>query len=213
MSRTRVKFCGMTRLEDAMMAAAMGVDAIGLVFTPRSRRCVAIERAQAIRQAMPPFVDVVALFMDDEHAFIETVMASVRPDYLQFHGREPAASCRAFGVPYFKAVAMGGDEAPADLADYADAAALLLDGHAPGEAGGSGQSFDWARAPAAGKQPLVLAGGLHADNVAAGITRVRPWAVDVSSGIESAPGIKDPAAMRAFLDAVHAADRSRGRAP
>jgi phosphoribosylanthranilate isomerase len=203
-----VKFCGMTRLEDAMMAAAMGVDAIGLVFTPRSRRCVAIERARAIREAMPPFVDVVALFMDDERAFIEAVMASVRPDYLQFHGREPAPSCRAFGVPYFKAVAMGGEAAPADLADYADAAALLLDGHAPGEAGGSGQSFDWARTPTAGNQPpLVLAGGLRADNVAEAIARVRPWAVDVSSGIESAPGIKDPAAMRAFLDAVRLADR------
>jgi phosphoribosylanthranilate isomerase len=207
-SRTRVKFCGMTRVEDAMMAAAMGVDAIGLVFTARSRRFLAIDRARAIRAAMPPFVDVVALFMDDDAAWVEEVVAQVRPDFLQFHGSEPAEACRAFDTPYFKAIAMGDTAAPArDLDDYADAAALLLDGHVPGEGGGSGQTFDWTRVPSGHKQPLVLAGGLHAENVGEAIARVRPWAVDVSSGIEAAPGIKDPAAMRAFLDAVRAADR------
>ncbi len=207
MSRTRVKFCGMTRIEDAMMAAAMGVDAIGLVFTARSRRCVAIDRARAIREAMPPFVDVVALFMDDDRALIEDVLLAVRPDYLQFHGREPAADCRVHGKPYLKAVAMGGGvSVDRGLDAYPDATALLLDGHAPGEGGGRGTVFDWSRIPVGGKQPLVLAGGLHADNVGEAIARVRPWAVDVASGIESAPGIKDPAAMRRFLAAVRQAD-------
>lgn len=209
MSRTRIKFCGMTRVEDAMMAAALGVDAIGLVFTTRSRRCVALERARAIRDAMPPFVDVVALFMDDERAWIEEVLASVRPDFLQFHGQESAEACRAYGRPYLKAIAMGeGMRALDRLAAYPDAAGLLLDGHGLGEAGGGGQVFDWSKMPVGGKQPMILAGGLNPDNVAQAIATARPWAVDVASGIESAPGVKDPRAMRQFVASVRAADQS-----
>ncbi len=191
-----------------MRAAVMGADAIGMVFTARSRRCVAVERARAIRAAVPPFVDVVALFMDDERDWIEEVVARVQPDYLQFHGAETRDQCAAHGRPYLKAVAMGeGAKALDRLDGYPDAAALLLDGHGLGEAGGSGRAFDWSLVPAAVKQPLILAGGLDAGNVARAIAAARPWAVDVSSGIESSPGIKDPAAMRAFVDAVHSADR------
>lgn len=207
MSRTRIKFCGITRVEDAMRAAVMGADAIGMVFTARSRRCVAIERARTIREAVPPFVDVVALFMDDERAWIEEVMARVQPDFLQFHGGESPEACRAYGKPYLKAIAMGeGAAALERLGDYPDAQALLLDGHGLGEAGGGGKAFDWSLMPTGGRQPMILAGGLNPDNVARAIAAARPWAVDVSSGIESAPGIKDPAAMRAFIDAVRHAD-------
>lgn len=209
MSRTRIKFCGITRVEDAMRAAVMGADAIGMVFTARSRRCVAIERARAIRAAVPPFVDVVALFMDDERAWVEEVVARVQPDFLQFHGEESREECAAHGRPYLKAIAMGeGARALDRMGDYPDAAALLLDGHGLGEAGGSGQAFDWSLVPAAVKQPLILAGGLDADNVAVAVAAARPWAVDVSSGIEQSPGVKDAGRMRAFIDAVHAADRT-----
>jgi phosphoribosylanthranilate isomerase len=209
-SRTRIKFCGITRVEDAMRASVMGVDAIGMVFTPRSRRCVAVERARAIRSAVPPFVDVVALFMDDERAWIEEVIARVQPDFLQFHGSESPAECASYGRPYLKAIAMGeGAGALERLGDYADARALLLDGHGLGEAGGGGQTFDWSLIPAGGRQPLILAGGLDPSNVARAIAVARPWAVDVSSGIESSPGVKDPAAMRAFIDAVQQADKPR----
>jgi phosphoribosylanthranilate isomerase len=209
-SRTRIKFCGITRVEDAMRAAAMGADAIGMVFTARSRRCVAIERARAIREAVPPFVDVVALFMDDERDWVEEVVARVQPDFLQFHGAETREECVSHGRPYLKAIAMGeGTKALERMAGYPDAAALLLDGHGLGESGGGGRAFDWSLVPAAARQPLILAGGLDADNVSRAIAVARPWAVDVSSGIESSPGVKDPAAMRAFIDSVQAADLHR----
>ena len=208
MSRTRIKFCGITRVEDAMRAAVMGADAIGMVFTARSPRCVAIERARAIRAAVPPFVDVTALFMDDDRDWVEEVVARVQPHYLQFHGEESREECTSYARPYLKAIAMGeGAGALERLAGYPDAAGLLLDGHGLGEAGGSGRAFDWSLVPAAAKQPLILAGGLDAQNVGRAIAVARPWAVDVSSGIESMPGIKDPAAMRAFIDAVREADR------
>jgi len=208
LSRTRIKFCGITRVEDAMRAAVMGADAIGMVFTARSPRCVAIERARAIRAAVPPFVDVTALFMDDDRDWVEEVVARVQPHYLQFHGEESREECTSYARPYLKAIAMGeGAGALERLAGYPDAAGLLLDGHGLGEAGGSGRAFDWSLVPAAAKQPLILAGGLDAQNVGRAIAVARPWAVDVSSGIESMPGIKDPAAMRAFIDAVREADR------
>ncbi len=207
MHRTRVKFCGMTRVEDAMRAAALGVDAIGMVFTARSRRCLAIERARAIREALPPFVDTVALFMDDDAGWIGAVIEAVRPHLLQFHGSESPQACAMHGIPYLKAFAMGeGRHGLERVDDYAQAAAWLLDGHAVGEAGGIGQVFDWSLVPVATKRPWVLAGGLHADNVGQAIAQARPWAVDVASGIESSPGVKDPRAMRAFIDAVRAAD-------
>lgn len=204
---TRIKCCGMTRIEDALLAARLGADAIGLVFTARSKRRVSIEQARAIRDALPPFVDAVALFMDDEAAFVEEVAAAVRPDLLQFHGGETDEWCARFGRPYLKAIAMGeGAAALPRLHDYPRAAALLLDGHAAGEAGGSGKAFDWSLLPHDLAQPVILAGGLHADNVGAAIRAARPWAVDVASGVESASGVKDAGKLRDFIAAVCVAD-------
>jgi len=200
---TRIKCCGMTRVEDALLAAALGADAIGLVFTSRSKRCVSIAQAKAIRQALPPFVDAVALFMDDEAAYVEDVIAAVQPELLQFHGDEHDAWCGQFGRRYLKAIAMGaGAAALPRLRDYPGAAGLLLDGHGLGEAGGSGKLFDWMLMPKDLAQPLILAGGLTPDNVAEAVRIARPWAVDVASGVESAPGIKDAIKLRAFIQAI-----------
>ncbi|MDE1894104.1 MAG: phosphoribosylanthranilate isomerase [Pseudomonadota bacterium] len=207
---TRIKCCGMTRAEDALLAARLGADAIGLVFTARSKRRVSIAQARAIRRALPPFVSSVALFMDDEAALVEEVLAAVQPDLLQFHGGESDQWCARFGHPYLKVVAMGAGAAALPLLQaYPGAAGLLLDGHAAGEAGGSGKAFDWSQMPRDLTQPLILAGGLHAANVGAAIRMARPWAVDVASGVESAPGIKDPLKLVAFMAAVHAADRAQ----
>lgn len=204
---TRIKCCGMTRAEDAALAARLGADAIGLVFTARSRRRVTIEQAQAIVRALPPFVATVALFMDDEAAFVAQVIEAVQPDLLQFHGQEADHWCAQFGRPYLKAIAMGeGAAALSRLRDYPRAAGLLLDGHGLGEAGGGGKAFDWSLLPRGLEQPLVLAGGLDPDNVAAAVRRAQPWAVDVASGIEVSPGIKDPGKLDAFIRAVRTVD-------
>ena len=203
---TRIKCCGMTRVEDALLAAQYGADAIGVIFTARSRRRVDIAGARAICAALPPFVSTVALFMDDEPAYVRQVLREVQPDLLQFHGDESDEWCAQFGHRYLKAIAMGeGAAALPRLRTYPRAAGLLLDGHGLGEAGGSGKAFDWSLMPADLAQPLILAGGLTADNVAHAVRVARPWAVDVSSGIESAPGIKDPAKMHAFIEAVRQA--------
>jgi len=207
MKRTRIKCCGMTRVEDALLAAELGTDAIGVVITARSKRRVDLAQARAIVAAMPPFVTTVALLMDDSEATVRAVIEQVRPDLLQFHGGESDAWCAQFGRPYLKAIAMGeGATALPQLHDYPRAAGLLLDGHGLGEPGGSGKAFDWSLMPADLAQPLVLAGGLHAGNVGEAIRIARPWAVDVASGIEASPGIKDPARLAAFIAAVHAAD-------
>lgn len=204
---TRIKCCGMTRVEDALLAARLGADAIGLVFSARSRRRVTIAQAQAIARALPPFVTVVALFMDDEAGLVRDVIAAVQPDLLQFHGSENDPWCAQFGRPFVKAIAMGeGADAALSGADYPHAAALLLDGHRVGEAGGSGRAFDWSQMPRDLARAVILAGGLDPDNVAQAIRATRPWAVDVASGIESSPGIKDPARLAAFVRAVRLAD-------
>ncbi|MEV8519725.1 phosphoribosylanthranilate isomerase [Dyella marensis] len=203
---TRIKCCGMTRMEDALLAAQYGADAIGVIFTARSRRRVDIADARAICAELPPFVSTVALFMDDEPAYVREVLREVQPDLLQFHGDESDEWCAQFGHRYLKAIAMGeGAAALPRLRAYPRAAGLLLDGHGLGEAGGSGKAFDWSLMPADLAQPLILAGGLTADNVAHAVRVARPWAVDVSSGIESAPGIKDAAKMHAFIEAVRQA--------
>ena len=208
---TRIKCCGMTRVEDALLAAQLGADAIGMVFTARSPRKVNIAQARAIRHALPPFVTTVALFLDDASALIEEVIAAVNPDLLQFHGAETDAECARFGRPYLKAIAMGeGESALLRLHKFPGASALLLDGHGVGEAGGSGRRFDWTRMPRGLTQPLILAGGLRADNVGAAIRLARPWAVDVASGVESAPGIKEATMLADFVTAVRAADNSGG---
>jgi phosphoribosylanthranilate isomerase len=203
MSCTRIKCCGMTRIEDALLAARLGADAIGLVFTARSPRRVELQQAKLIRQALPPFVATVALFMDDEAALVREVIGAVQPELLQFHGQESDAWCAQFDRRYIKAIAMGeGVAALPRLHDYPRAAGLLLDGHGLGEAGGSGRAFDWSQMPDDLVQPLILAGGLNPDNVAEAVRIARPWAVDVASGIEASPGIKDAAKMAAFIAAV-----------
>ena len=202
--RTRVKICGITRPEDGMMAAELGADAIGLVFYPPSPRFVNVETAQRIVAALPPFVATVGLFMNAEPAAVRTVLSQVPLSLLQFHGDEDPDYCSAFGLPYLKAVPMGAD---AEVQDYkrrfATAAGLLLDSHGDNKMGGTGQGFDWTRIPTERHKPLILAGGLHPGNVAEAIRQVRPYAVDVSSGVESAKGIKDPELMRAFLRGVY----------
>ncbi len=204
---TRIKCCGMTRVEDAVLAARLGADAIGLVFTARSRRQVAPAQARAIVDALPPFITTVALFMDDDARLVDAVIQQVQPDLLQFHGDEGDAWCAQFGRPFLKAVPMGaGASALPRLCDYPSAAGLLLDGHGLGEAGGGGKVFDWSLLPEKFSQPLILAGGLHAGNVGDAVRRLRPWAVDVASGVEAAPGIKDPARLAAFVQAVREAD-------
>jgi phosphoribosylanthranilate isomerase len=206
---TRIKCCGMTRVEDALLAARLGADAIGLVFTARSKRQVSFDQARAIRQALPPLVSTVALFMDDDAGRVQQVIDTVQPDLLQFHGSERDDWCAQFGLRYLKAIAMGaGVTALPQLRAYPGAAGLLLDGHGLGEAGGSGKAFDWSLMPKDLLQPLMLAGGLTPGNVAEAIRIARPWAVDVASGIESAPGIKDPQKMADFIHAVRWADAS-----
>ncbi len=204
MFRVRVKICGITRPEDGAAAAALGADAIGLVFHRPSPRCVTVDGARRIVAALPPLVGVVGLFMNAEPAAIRAVLSEVPLSLLQFHGDEEPNACAAFGLPYIKAVPMG---AGADARDYeqrfAGAAGLLLDSHGGGQMGGAGCGFDWTRIPTERRKPLILAGGLHPGNVAAAIRQVRPYAVDVSSGVEAAKGIKDAELMRAFLRGVY----------
>lgn len=207
-ARTRIKFCGLTRAEDVRLACALGVDAVGFVFAERSRRRVAPTQAATLRAALDPFVAAVALFMDNDAATVHEVVDAVRPTVLQFHGGEDDAFCAAFGLPYLKAVAMGGAVVRADDlgARFPHAIGFLFDSHAAGEAGGSGHAFDWTRIPRDCPRPWLLAGGLHPDNVFDAIRATHCWGVDVSSGIESAPGEKDAAKMRRFVEEVRRAD-------
>ena len=206
MKRTRVKVCGITRPVDAVAAAELGVDAIGLVFYPKSPRFVTAEQAAEIVSALPPFVSTVALFMDAQDAAIREVLAQVPVDVLQFHGDECPADCNTYGRPYFKAIGMKGNtDIQSYAATYPHAQGYLLDSHAPGEAGGTGQSFAWNEMPEL-PRAMILAGGLRPENVAEAVRIVRPYAVDVSSGVESSPGIKDSGLMQAFISEVRKAD-------
>jgi phosphoribosylanthranilate isomerase len=207
---TRIKCCGMTRVEDALLAAQLGADAIGVVLTARSKRRVTLEQAQTIVRALPPFVSSVVLLMDDEAAFVREAIDAIQPDLLQFHGAESDDWCAQFGRRYLKAIAMGeGAAALPSLLRYPGASGLLLDGHGLGEAGGSGKSFDWSLMPRELAQPLILAGGLTPANVAEAMRIATPWGVDVASGIESAPGIKDAHKLADFIAAVRRADDPR----
>ena len=209
MTRTRIKFCGLTRPGDVRLAVELGVDAVGFVFAPDSPRRLALNQIEGVRAAVPPLVDVVALFMDPGGSEVLEVIRVLRPNLLQFHGREPDAFCRGCGLPDRKALPLGGEaiDPVAEAKRYPSASAFLLDGHAPGQRGGSGESFDWSRVPVL-TRPVFLAGGLHAGNVGPAIRQEHPYAVDVSSGIETAPGIKDGAQMQQFVDEVRRADRS-----
>jgi phosphoribosylanthranilate isomerase len=196
----------MTRAVDLQLAAELGVDAVGFVLVPKSARCVQASEAAQLRMALPASMQVVALFQDADVAFVRESINLLRPDCLQFHGEEAESYCASFGVPYMKAVSMQSPEdLPAAAKRFASARALLLDSHVAGGLGGTGHAFDWS-AVVPVEKPIVLAGGLKPENVAEAIARVRPQAVDVSSGIEAKPGVKDSAKMRAFVKAVRAAD-------
>lgn len=204
--RTRVKICGFTRVEDAVYAAKLGVDAIGLVFYPPSPRHVSIEKAVEIVKAIPAFVSIVALFSDADEAFIRKVLAKVPIDCIQFHGDESAERCRIYEKPYMKAVRMQRHVDVAAVAEqYHDASALLLDAYQPGIKGGSGHCFDWSLIPRHCNLPIVLAGGLTPENAAQAVFEVHPYALDVSSGVETEKGIKDAAKMAAFIQKTNKA--------
>lgn len=207
MSHTRIKFCGMTRAEDVRLAVELGVDFIGLILAERSPRRLLPGQARALRALVPEEIGVVALVMDNPRGEVADIVAGLHPDYLQFHGGEDDAFCAGFGLPFFKAIAMGDGGDPLEaMAKFPSAHGFVLDGHGAGEQGGSGRNFDWTRLPKDSGRPVLLAGGLSPDNVALAIRTAHPWGVDVSSGIEAAPGVKDAAKMRRFADAVRAAD-------
>ncbi|HWI99478.1 MAG TPA: phosphoribosylanthranilate isomerase [Burkholderiales bacterium] len=204
--RTRIKICGITRAEDARAAAECGADAIGLVFYPPSPRYLSAERAVELRDALPPFVQTVALFVNPDAAQVAQVLQRVRPALLQFHGGETPEFCGQFGVPFVKACRMRpGDDALEYLRPFSRAAAWLFDSHVP-EYGGVGEGFDLSLMPVVKEKPVILSGGLSRANVAEAIRRVRPWGVDVSSGVESAKGVKDAAKIAAFIAEVRNAD-------
>jgi phosphoribosylanthranilate isomerase len=205
-ARTRIKICGLSRPEDVEAAVEAGADAIGFVFHPASPRFVSIDRAALLARVLPPFVTPVGLFVNADVETIATAMAAISGLVLQFHGDETAGECAAWGRAFLKVARM----APGfDLLDFArrfgEAQGLLLDAHVEAF-GGSGKVFDWSLVPPGVPHRLVLSGGLHAGNVGSGILALRPWAVDVSSGVESSRGVKDAAAIRAFCDAVREAD-------
>jgi len=204
--RTRVKICGITRPGDGIAAAQAGADAIGLVFYPKSPRYLSTERAVEIRDALPPFVQTVALFVNPDPAQVAQVLGRVKPAMLQFHGDETPDFCAQFGAPFVKACRIRpGVDAAQYLQPFSRATAWLVDSFVP-EYGGVGESFDWSLAPRDLGRPLILSGGLDRKNVAGAIRAVHPWGVDVSSGVESAKGIKDAGKMTAFVAEVRNAD-------
>ncbi|MGR9051983.1 MAG: phosphoribosylanthranilate isomerase [Gammaproteobacteria bacterium] len=206
--RTRIKICGFTRVEDAVSAARLGVDAIGLVFYSASPRNVSIDQARRIAKALPAFTTVTALFVDEQEDNIRSVLEQVPVDCIQFHGDEPETLCGIYGKPYIKAVRMLPDIDIAAVATrYADAAGLLLDAYHPGVKGGSGNRFDWQLIPKQCLLPIILAGGLTPDNAKAAVETVRPYALDVSSGVEAGKGIKDADKMAAFVREVNEGDK------
>jgi len=205
--RTRIKVCGIREPAHARIAADAGADAIGLVFHPQSPRVVTPERAAEIAAVLPPFVTAVALFVNADPHAVRRVVHAARIDLLQFHGDETPEYCTQFGKPWMRAVRMG---AGVDLLEYARrfsaARALLLDAHVPGQPGGTGETFDWAAIPRNLPIPIVLSGGLNAANVGRAVKEVRPWAVDVSSGVEASRGVKDPAKIVEFIGNVRRED-------
>ena len=205
--RTRIKICGLREPAHARVAADAGADAIGVVFYPKSPRFVSAREAAAVAAVLPPFVMAVGLFVDAPESEIRKVLAEVPLDLLQFQGDEPPEFCASFGKPWVRAVRMGPGT---DLLEYARrfsrAKALLLDAHSPGKPGGTGLTFDWSAVPAGLPMPVILSGGLDAANVGRAVREVRPWAVDVSSGVESSRGVKDPRKIVEFIRSVRRED-------
>lgn len=209
MSAVRSKICGITRIEDALAAVAAGADAIGLVFYAKSPRAVNVQQARAIIAALPPFVTSVGLFVNASRCELGEILDAVPLDLLQFHGDESAADCEGYHRPYIKALRVkAGDDIAAACLAYPRASGILLDTYVEGVPGGTGEAFDWSLVPQGLSKPIILAGGLTPDNVAAAIARVRPYAVDVSGGVEQGKGIKDPAKIQAFMQAVRRSNES-----
>jgi len=207
MSRTRVKICGITREQDVREVAANGADAIGLVFYENSPRNVAVEQARVLAASTPAFVTTTALFKDADADFVRQVLSVVAIDLLQFHGSESADFCRQFERPYIKALGMLGEvDIESRVKYYEDARGILLDAHAPGADGGTGERFDWNAIPSGLSDRLILAGGLHPGNVCDAIRTTRPYAVDVSSGVEADKGIKSAKLIAEFINEVSRAD-------
>ncbi|WP_311065518.1 phosphoribosylanthranilate isomerase [Halomonas sp. DWK9] len=197
-TRTRIKFCGLTRPDDIAQAVALGVDALGFVMWPKSSRSITPEALQVLAAQVPAFVTRVGLFVNQPAELIEQCLPHL--DLIQFHGDESAAFCQQFGRPWIKALRMRDDlDLHQAASEYAVAQALLLDAYRPGVPGGTGETFDWSRIPASFEKPVILAGGLTADNIAAAVAQVAPYAVDVSGGIEASPGVKDASLMTAFV--------------
>ncbi len=208
--RTRVKICGITRPEDGRVAARLGVDAIGLVFYEKSPRNVSIQQAREVCDALPAFVSVVSLFMNPQQSLVDAVLEQCPIDVIQFHGTESAEFCASFARPYIKALGMADGVALGEqIAQYKAAHGILLDSHATGAAGGTGETFDWEIIPPAYRESIILAGGLNPDNVAEAIQRVKPFAVDLSSGVEASPGIKDEALVTRLMNEVKRIDCER----
>ncbi len=200
---TRIKICGITRGQDAVTAAELGAHAVGLMFYEDSPRFVSVDQANKVIGVLPPFVTRVGVFVNPVEQQVHLILGALRLDLLQFHGDETPQFCARFGLPYIKAVRV---RKGMDLLQYAsryhDAKGLLLDAHSERAYGGTGEAFDWSLIPGNLPLPIILSGGLNAANVARAIRQVRPWAVDVSSGVESAKGIKDAAKIAAFIKEV-----------
>lgn len=200
MSSPHIKICGITQLADAEAAIAAGANALGFVFYAKSPRAVAIEQARAIALAVGPFTVLTGLFVDAEAEYVQQVLAQVPLHLLQFHGNESRAYCESFARPYMKAIRMRPElDVDAAIASYPSASGILLDAYRPGVPGGTGETFDWARVPAKASRPLVLAGGLTPENIAAALSTTGVYGVDVSGGVESAPGKKDHDKIRRFI--------------
>ncbi|MCG8379974.1 MAG: phosphoribosylanthranilate isomerase [Proteobacteria bacterium] len=202
--RTRVKICGITSLEDAMVAVEAGADAIGLVFYEKSPRYVAIDTASRIVNSVPPFINCTGLFVDADKNYIREILKQVSIDTLQFHGQEMEHACTLYGKPYIKAIRMSNDvDLVSEIKTYASARALLLDTFVKDTPGGTGISFDWDKIPKDLTKPIILAGGLDINNVKQAITKVKPYAVDVSGGVETEKGKKDPNKIINFIREVN----------
>lgn len=208
MRRTRIKICGFTRLEDALSAIDLGVDALGFVFVKSSPRYIDAADAKKIIRQLPPFAQTVGLFMNQSYEEVHGIVQETALNLLQFHGDESASFCEQFDMPYIKAIPMGGGVNPVEYAaQYSGAVGFLLDSHQKGASGGSGDKFDWESIPAGFTKPLILAGGLTVENVESAVRQVKPFAVDVSSGVESSKGVKAVGKMNDFVRGVELGDK------
>lgn len=206
---TRIKVCGITRLDDALHASQLGVDAIGFVFCDASKRAITPPKAAVIAAQIPPFMVRVGLFLNATEQEVQAALTHIPNLVPQFHGTESADWCESFNRPYIKAIGVAeGMPTPEVLASYAHSQGFLFDSNAPGQLGGTGHAFDWATLEQSAPQQLILAGGLYPENVESAVRQVRPYAVDVSTGVEQAKGVKDLAKMQAFVSAVRRADKA-----